>query len=134
MTDRRAPDGDYQVGHGRPPKATRWQKGQSGNPKGRPKTRKAGAVDISNFLNEPIEARIHGKTRKMHPFEGMVWQMAQKALQGNLTNIISFIELCDDYGLILTPPPENGGGVIFAPKGMTPAEYVKQFADPVDDE
>jgi hypothetical protein len=27
-------DGDYIVGRGRPPKATQWQKGQSGNPRG----------------------------------------------------------------------------------------------------
>jgi hypothetical protein len=27
-------DGDYIVGKGRPPKATRWTKGQSGNPRG----------------------------------------------------------------------------------------------------
>ena len=29
--------GDTQVGYGRPPKTTRFKKGQSGNPEGRPK-------------------------------------------------------------------------------------------------
>ena len=28
---------DYEVGYGKPPKHTRFKKGQSGNPKGRPK-------------------------------------------------------------------------------------------------
>ncbi len=32
--------GDYEVGYGRPPKATRFQPGVSGNPRGRPKGRK----------------------------------------------------------------------------------------------
>ena len=35
-----ATDRDYDVGYGKPPKATRFRKGQTGNPKGRPKTSK----------------------------------------------------------------------------------------------
>ena len=30
----------YEVGYGKPPKATRFKKGQSGNPKGRPRRQK----------------------------------------------------------------------------------------------
>ncbi len=32
---RKTPPSDYEIGKGRPPKASRWKKGQSGNPKGR---------------------------------------------------------------------------------------------------
>jgi hypothetical protein len=35
--DARNSNRKYEVGHGKPPKATRFQKGKSGNPKGRPK-------------------------------------------------------------------------------------------------
>ncbi len=31
---------DYEVGYGKPPKHTRFEKGRSGNPKGRPKGKK----------------------------------------------------------------------------------------------
>ena len=38
----------YEVGYGRPPSATRFQPGQSGNPKGRPKgTRNASSMASS---------------------------------------------------------------------------------------
>jgi uncharacterized protein DUF5681 len=30
--ERKGPDGEYEIGRGRPPKAFRWKKGQSGNP------------------------------------------------------------------------------------------------------
>ena len=31
--ERKGPDGEYEIGKGRPPKAFRWKKGQSGNPR-----------------------------------------------------------------------------------------------------
>lgn len=37
--------GNYEIGYKKPPKHTRWQKGQSGNKKGRPK-KKLGLSDI----------------------------------------------------------------------------------------
>ncbi|WP_288903034.1 DUF5681 domain-containing protein [uncultured Sneathiella sp.] len=134
MTDRKEPDDDYEVGHGRPPKATRWKKGQSGNPKGRPKADKTGPVDISNFLDEPVAMTINGKAKELHPFEAMVWQMIRKSMKGEITPLIQLVELCEDHGLIHTPPPDYGGGVMFAPEGITPEDYVKQYGEIINDE
>lgn len=38
-------DGEYEVGYGKPPKETRFKRGQSGNPNGRPKGAKTGPPD-----------------------------------------------------------------------------------------
>ncbi len=47
--------GDYDVGKGKPPKHTRWQKGcASPNPKGRPPKPKPGTRDLEYFLNERV--------------------------------------------------------------------------------
>ena len=45
--------GDYEVGYGKPPKATQFQKGQSGNPKGRAK----GAKGLRTILTEVVHAK-----------------------------------------------------------------------------
>ena len=45
---------EYQVGYGRPPRQTRFHKGRSGNPRGRPKQSKGLATMARRILNEKI--------------------------------------------------------------------------------
>jgi hypothetical protein len=45
---------DYEVGYGKPPKHSQFPKGQSGNPKGRPKKLK----NMQELLNEELEKKI----------------------------------------------------------------------------
>ncbi|WP_426052218.1 DUF5681 domain-containing protein [Brevundimonas sp. SL161] len=45
---------DYDVGYGRPPQATRFKTGQSGNPKGRPK----GAHNLHTLLSDAMQTRV----------------------------------------------------------------------------
>src|SRR4051812_4337181 len=47
-------DRPYDVGYGRPPKATRFRKGQSGNPRGRPK----GAQGLRSLLEAALAQQI----------------------------------------------------------------------------
>ena len=44
---------DYDVGYGKPPRHTRFQKGQSGNPRGRSCRSKNLKTLLSEALNEP---------------------------------------------------------------------------------
>ena len=44
MTDERKKSGDYLVGYGKPPAATKFKKGQSGNPSGRPRRQRESEI------------------------------------------------------------------------------------------
>ena len=125
--------GDYEVGHGCPPKHTQFKKGQSGNPRGRPKSRKSGSTAVSELLNEPVRVKTGEKTRDMLPFEVGLRQLVKRALNKDLRAILKFVKLCEEYG-VMTPPADTGG-VFTAPKGVNFHEWLESVTEevPVDE-
>lgn len=69
----------YKVGYGRPPKATRFKPGQSGNPKGRPKGRCNLATDLASELNEQITVREDGRPRRISKQRALIKSLMARA-------------------------------------------------------
>ena len=61
--------GDDKIGYGRPPKHTRFKKGQSGNPGGRPRKGGTVKIDIEALLKQPVTVVQNGKPCTMSPKE-----------------------------------------------------------------
>jgi hypothetical protein len=74
---------DYEVGYGKPPEYSRFRKGQSGNPKGRPKGSKNLATLLDEALNEPVVVSENGKRRRITKREAVLKQLVNKAASGN---------------------------------------------------
>ena len=136
MADNKTPVVDYEVGYGKPPKECQFKSGQSGNPKGRPKSRKLGVTDVSALLTEPVKVKAGGKACDMSPFEAGLRQLARKALNKDLRAILRFVNVCEEYKVMAPPPAVMGGGVIVAPKGVDFHEWVDSVTElvPVDEE
>jgi uncharacterized protein (UPF0216 family) len=69
---------DYKVGYKKPPLHSRFQKGQSGNPRGRPRGSKNFSTLLTEALNEPVVVTEDGRRRKISKRELGFKQLANK--------------------------------------------------------
>jgi hypothetical protein len=75
---------DYEIGYRRPPRETRFKKGQSGNPNGRRKKKRASFAEVfGEALNERITVAIKGQARSLSMQELIVEQLGEKAVKGD---------------------------------------------------
>ena len=75
---------DYAVGYGKPPVHTRFQKGKSGNPKGRPRGMKNMSTLLSTALNASIVVVANGRRKKITKREAIVTQLVNKSAAADL--------------------------------------------------
>jgi len=85
--------GEYAVGFAKPPKSGQFKKGESGNPKGRPK----GAISLTTLVLKASRERVrvngpHG-TRMVSKLEAAVMQLSNKSAQGDLRALRELIAL-----------------------------------------
>jgi len=81
---RTPPPGDeYEVGYGKPPKATRFRPGQSGNPNGRPKGKKNVGTILEETLYQPVPITENGKARKVPAIEALFKTTMMNAMKGD---------------------------------------------------
>ena len=74
--------GDYDVGYGQPPNATRFQKGQSGNPTGRRRGSKNLSTILEEELEQPVVIRENGKQKTITKRRASMKQLVNKAASG----------------------------------------------------
>lgn len=76
---------NWRVGRGRPPIATRWKKGQSGNPKKqREKRPETALATIDRLLLRSIQLSINGEPKKQPALAAIVLQLLRKVMAGNV--------------------------------------------------
>lgn len=103
---------DYEVGYRKPPVATRWQKGQSGNPRGPKPKEKHQQLDPGKILqdidNEEIFVNINGKRKRMKKAEIQIQQLFTKAFKEDLTAARLIAKMAAEH---LGPKAESPSGL-----------------------
>ena len=93
------------MGYGKPPAATRFKPGKSGNPKGRPKGSLNLATDLSAELGEQITVREGGRQHRISKQRALVKSLMAKALQGDVRATTAVLAL---YARVISEPEEEG--------------------------
>jgi len=75
---------DYEIGRGRPPKATQWKKGKSPNPGGRSSRRSIDdAETIDKLLLTPGKVTVNGVSKRVAALEVILEQLWNKGIAGD---------------------------------------------------
>ena len=75
---------DYDVGYGKPPRHTRFPKGQSGNPGGRKKGSRALKTDLDEALRATLTITVGGKKRRGTTQALTMYALAIRSATGDL--------------------------------------------------
>jgi hypothetical protein len=87
---------DYEVGYGKPPRETRFVKGRSGNPRGRPRGAKSFNTLLSDKLNEPVTVAENGGRRKISKREAIVTQLVNRSAAADFRAIKILLDIVRD--------------------------------------
>lgn len=94
---------NYPVGYGKPPRHRRFKKGQSGNPKGRPKGRRNFATTLRLALDETVTVSERGKTKTIKKLDCALRQQANKAAAGDVKALTLLAQLIREWPAEVDP-------------------------------
>jgi hypothetical protein len=96
MTDRETPTAGFM----NPPKHTQFQKGKSGNPRGRPRKRD----DLNTVLERVLKRKIQirNEERKIPIRDALIWKLRELALQGDKQALALQRRIIEHAGLAQT--------------------------------
>jgi hypothetical protein len=98
----------YAVGYKKPPKASQFKPGQSGNPKGRPRSSTSFAASFISVLEEKVTLREGKRFLKVSKLEAMIRTLAHKAAQGDTKAVSQVTALLKAMGKLEDPASTEG--------------------------
>lgn len=125
---------EERVGYGKPPVANRFQKGRSGNPRGRPRNRRR-VMPYDAILGQMVTVREDGRERRVTAAEAFLLQLTRKGLAGDSAAARASLEAIERArgargedeqeritAIVLTPI-HTGADLILEPLGLAVKKY-----------
>jgi hypothetical protein len=80
------PPDDYTVGYGRPPLETRWKRGESGNPRKKPRRQENIVEILDRLLLSSVNVTLNGETKRVSALEAIISQLQVKEMSGHASS------------------------------------------------
>ena len=122
---------DFKIGYRRPPKATQFAPGRSGNPKGRPKGSRSVAAILRDIIQQKIAVTENGTTRRIPVIEVTFRRLAAAAMRSDPRAIKLLLSLVDRYAA--SPETALQLEAVLAEDRAILAQYLQDSARPGDE-
>ena len=100
-------ESDYEVGYRKPPRHTRFRRGQSGNPRGRP----PGAKNLSSLRTEALDELVviteNGGRKRISKRQAAFKQLVNEAAKGNWRALKLLVDILQDLERRTEPQTEE---------------------------
>lgn len=106
------PRSTYEIGYGKPPVHTRFQKGQSGNPKGRKKGSKNLSTLVTELLDERIVVNTPNGRRNVSRVEVLLRKLIEIGAKGNPRAIDQVLRQYALAQAVNAPPPAEASAIV----------------------
>lgn len=93
----------YEVGYAKPPKASRFQPGKSGNPNGRPRKAKSINALLEQALSSPVTITEHGKQMTVEQRTVLIKALVARAIKGDMRANTIVLHLMEQRGMHKEP-------------------------------
>ncbi len=93
MSTKSAPKPTYAVGYGKPPVHSKFQPGQSGNPRGREKGSRNILTELHALLDKTLVVQVDGKKQRMPARRAIGLRLLDKTVKGDLRAMALFMQL-----------------------------------------